>query len=183
MKLLIALIFALAGSGIALAQTCTIPSLRGLRLGMSAQAIDTQLVAENDIIYFDDVQYKLTFTGNRLVRIDADYAATDEWTNIKEFSALYAKRLSLNSDWKSFVENEMLLKQLEREKAELSVKFTSGHFALVAIEKQLRLLRENANLFVQCPQFKVTIAMMDFNRPHVTLRLTNRSNGSGKFEP
>lgn len=183
MKLLVALLFALAGNGLLVAQTCSVPSIRGLKLGMTPQAVDALFVVDNDAVIFDDVQYKLTFTRNRLVRIDADYDAKDEWRNTEDFSVLYAKKLNLPSEWKSFVQNESLLSQLEEKKAALLIKYSPEYKDIVAIDYQIRLLHGNDGRFVQCPQFRVTIIMMDFRRPHVTIRLTNRSTPSDKFEP
>lgn len=182
MKAFLILIVTFAAYGLACPQTCGVPSLRGLKLGMTAQAVDAVVVSDADLVLFDDATYKLTFTRNKLVRIDAEYRATTEWTDLKGFAELYAKRLNLPNEWR-FVNDAMRLKQLEEEKIELLRRYTPGYFKIKEVDEEIKVLRRGSLPTLHCPQFSVNVVILDSGIPRVTLRLTNRSRGTGTFEP
>lgn len=164
------------------AQTCSIPSLRGLKLGMTTQQVDALFISENDVIFFDDVRYQTTFSRNKLVKIVADYNIVGEWNNVAEFAEIYSSKLSLPNNWKS-LENAKLLAELNDKKAKLLIKYSPEYSEIKQIDRQITFINKNSIPSLQCPTFTVFIEMPTLETPSVTLRLTNPASKNKSFTP
>ncbi|MCD9188234.1 MAG: hypothetical protein LUM44_17595 [Pyrinomonadaceae bacterium] len=182
MKIISTCLFFLLFSQVCYSQTCNIPSLRGLKLGMTAQAVDSLFAVEDDTIYFDDAQYQLSFTRNKLIKISVDYLQP-KWSDIRQFTEAYSAELGLPNDWQS-VQDVSRLKQLEKKRAELIAKYTPEYFQVQQIDREIEVLKSNSFTVLKCPTFTVSAKLNKQDEAQVILRLTNRVNSkSGKFKP
>lgn len=161
-------------------QICAIPSLRGLKLGMTTQAVDAAFAVEDDFVEFDDVRYKISFTRNKLVRITAFYASAADQP-MPQFAESYAQKLNLSGKWE-FLEDYAKTRRLENEKAELLVKYTSEYIRIRQINEELKALKTSKPI-LKCANFNLILEIDNKGRPVATFKLTNNYKSNGEFTP
>jgi hypothetical protein len=176
MKIILSIVFLSFALSVS-AQTCQIPSLRGLKLGMAPQAVDSLFVVDNDKIIFDDVIYQLTFTRNKLVRINAEYFVKD--ARIGDFVRDFSAKTNLPQTWDFLADSEKL-ESLQKERSKLSISYSSEYPQIKQIDALIKEVKRSSPV-LNCPNFSVTAYIVN-NSPQVVLRLTNRSK-SKEFQP
>lgn len=178
MKTLFTVVFLLLFSSAAAAQACQIPSLRGLKLGMTPAQVDAAVIVDGDKVYFDDVVYTLTFTRNKLVKIHAEYF-NYEWRGFGVFVTEFAEKTGLPTEWENLAA-AVRLERLQNEKALLISPSSQNTAKIKEIESQIASTTRNSPV-LHCQNFSIT-AFRTGSNPQVVLRLTNNSKNK-EFTP